>query len=222
MKFAKLSLILLGSLTLFTAPIEAKKPHQYHKMTHQMSHEQIQLYTHTPTQLPVEKIADSDTAPSLATEAVKAYGLYYLVSFYTVLTHEYGHAIAAKLLFGVNSTISLFPTLLGVEGYAAYHGGISPKGLKSAAVSAAGPLFGAATGYGILKLYNILSEYFDKSKPIKDAIKDGIKKPLFNTDQSLKLQIAVGLTSFNNLCNLLPIIEDNFVTDGACILYALT
>ncbi|GMU19138.1 MAG: hypothetical protein AMXMBFR12_03300 [Candidatus Babeliales bacterium] len=222
MKFAKFALIFLGSLTLFTGPIEAKKSQKNDNMIHQISHEQRQPYNHISTQIPVQKITDSDIAPSFATEAAKAYGIYYLASFYTTLVHEFGHAGAGKLLFGVNSTISLFPTLLGVEGCATYHGGIPAKGLKSAVVSAAGPLFGVATGYGILKLYNILSEYLDKSKSIKNAIEDGIKKPLFNADQSLKLQIAVGLTAFINLSNLLPIIEDNVATDGARILYALT
>lgn len=227
MKFAKLSLILLGSLTLFTSPIEAKKPHQYHKMTHQMSHEQIQLYTHIPTQIPVQKIADSDTAPSLATEAAKAYGLYYLVSFYTTLVHEFGHAISAKLLLGCSSRIHLFPSLTSVGGCAEYYftNGQVPAnfnvGFKRAAVAAAGPLFGVGAGYCMLKLYNILSEYCDKSKSIKDAIQDGIKKPAFNEDQSLKFQMAVGLHGLNNICNLIPIQGENFMTDGARILQAL-
>lgn len=157
-------------------------------------------------------------------EAAYAYGVYYSTSFWTLLAHEYGHKIAARLLFGVNSTIEMTPTFAGVEGYTQYYGQIPQdfrNGFKSAAMSAAGPIFGVAAGYGILKLYNILYEYSDESKSIKNSIVDGIKKPLVNEDQSLKLQIAVGLSSLNHLANLLPIKEGNFASDGALIKYAL-
>lgn len=242
MKINKFFHVFLVLSFLFTLTIEAKKTHEqisckddcaidseYQSGISKKNNKQIEFNAPqeiaNSTDLPIAKVDQITTDPIVPPFLIKVaagYGVYYLTSFYTTLAHEYGHAIAAKLLFGVNSTISLFPKLVGVEGYAAYHGGIPAKGLKSAAVSAAGPIFGMATGYGILKLYNILSEYFDKSKSIKDAIKDGIKKPLLNADQGLKLQIAVGLTSFDNLCNLLPIIEDNVITDGARILYALT
>lgn len=159
-----------------------------------------------------------------AAEAAYAYGVHYSISFYTVLAHELGHKIAARLLFGVNSTIGMTPTFAGVEGHTQYYGQIPQdfrNGFKSAAMSAAGPIFGVAAGYGILKLYNILYEYTDESKSIKNSIIDGIKKPLVNKDQSLKLKIAVGWNSLNHLVNLLPVRGADFVTDGAKIKYAL-
>jgi hypothetical protein len=166
-------------------------------------------------------------APWLIREISKVYGVHYLVSFYTMLAHEYGHALSAKLLLGCKSNIYLFPKLIGVEGVAAYYfdDGTFPidfnKGYKRAMVSAAGPLAGLAAGYGMLKLYTICSEYFDESKSLKDSIRDGLKKPVLHEQQSGKLVFAVMWSSLIHVLNLIPINDGQIKTDGAQILDAL-
>lgn len=160
--------------------------------------------------------------PWIWKKASKIYGMHYLVSFYLALAHEYGHKIAAKLLYGVDSTIRLIPTWAGVEGYARYHKPIPGTGLKTSLVCIAGPACGAALGYGILKAYNILSEHYDHGKDIKNALKDGIKKPILNADQSFALQGAVLLNTSFNLLNLIPLTcPDGQKTDGALLIDSL-
>lgn len=163
--------------------------------------------------------------PWVLKKASKVYGLYYLASFYTALAHEYGHGLTAKLLLGCKYHLRLIPELLGMGGCIIpyYDDRELPidfnKGFKYAAVCAAGPLAGLGAGYAMLKLYNILNE-LDKSKTITDSIKDGIKKPAFNSEQGLAFKTAVILSGLGNLANLIP--SNEIKTDGTRIVEALT
>lgn len=220
MKVTTYVLVALGISFVAPLSINAQKPkaadHSERRFVEVKECNQEKSGTKTPS------TESKCPAPWLIREISKVYGTHYLVSFYTTLAHEYGHKIAAKLLYGVDSTVGLTPTWVGVDGYTKYHSPIPATGLKSALVFLAGPVCGLACGYTILKAYNVLSEYYDQGKNVKNALKDGIKKSVLNADQCIELRSGVVLDAYMELINIMPFTTaDGSKSDGAYLVHAL-
>lgn len=125
--------------------------------------------------------------------------------------HELGHAVAAKALLGWNCvgfTVDFRGLPLNVGA------GVTFKGTETdlvgpgvAGMLAAGPVAGIATDLGCLLSNNIATEY-KKSNSIKGAIINGIKKPLFNAEQSKILQCVVANNIIHNALCLIPSTEE--------------
>lgn len=135
--------------------------------------------------------------------------------------HELGHVIAAKALLGwncigFNIDFRSFPFHVGAGvGFKVTESDLVGPGVAGMLV--AGPLTGTATNLSILVASNIATEY-KKSNSIKNALIEGIKKPLLNTEQSKTLQCAVALNIISNINNLIPHTEN---VDGNRLIKAL-
>ncbi len=129
----------------------------------------------------------------------------------SAIGHELGHLIAAKAL--LNWDCEKFE--LNFRGLPFCVGGgvgfnvteADLIGPRVAGMLAAGPLAGITTDFGILISSNVATEY-KKSNSIKDAIIHGIKKPLFNTEQSRILQLVVTNNIIHNGLCLIPSTEE--------------
>jgi hypothetical protein len=171
----------------------------------------------------------------------------YLTVGSLTLCHEFGHWIANKTLLKQHGFIGINP-LMPVDGFFIatkkpavtllkefmqksdkkspmrfinYVGDncVMPGiGIRSALVSVAGPIFGFVGSLGILKGLNIVDEYRKNNHNLKHAIKDGIKKPLFNKDQNWIIQSCVALNILIEYANLVPTCK---YSDGGRIIDAL-
>ncbi|MFA6066838.1 MAG: hypothetical protein WC707_06680 [Candidatus Babeliaceae bacterium] len=139
--------------------------------------------------------------------ATAAYGTVLLGTF----SHELGHGIVGAIPgkgFSIHSYSNpLNPFEMAYTAFGDYSGF---NRLTRSAMLIAGPLAGIASSYGLLKLSNIYQEY-KKTHTIKQALKDGCKKPIFNLDHNMGLLATAVCTIQQNLKNLIP---DDFGTRG--------
>lgn len=122
--------------------------------------------------------------------------------------HELSHKIAFKLLLGIPSrlycSLNPFEQAITILDYPA-----PALGLKTALGCVAGPLGGAVTVYALLKIKNIIYEYYNdtsnSNKTMSNAISKGLKKPVFFT-REVTVANFIGFVWFlNQMANLIPI-----------------
>lgn len=133
--------------------------------------------------------------------SIKCYGLLYAGTY----LHELGHAIALKTLLNKdNVSISINP-FLPVSGETnAYLSPQEMSGWRVALTSLAGPIFGIAGYYGILKANSIFTEYYKNKKTFLAALKAGLRSPLFNENQDLAIQLVASHGIMSDIQQLVP------------------
>ncbi|CAN5184826.1 hypothetical protein BH09DEP1_BH09DEP1_3930 [soil metagenome] len=191
------------------------------------------LLSYSPTLFPMAKDSGRGfgfkVAPvtNFLNQVAKNYVRYYAVSTATTAAHEFGHLLTAKVLMGLEGSVHFWPTLAGMGGYTVFklEDTGQMKGINAALMFAAGPIFGMAAGYSILKVLNMCNAY-KESKKIKDAIETGFKEPAFSQKQDLNMKILVGYSMLVNLINFVPFEVEAYNqkarTDGAWVIHALT
>jgi hypothetical protein len=167
----------------------------------------------------IEDIQRYEEIKALAT-ILKGCGKFYVGTFLLTLAHELGHWSAARLLLNQKAFIWVDPLSVGEGGVwyisskeVITHLFKNPKdvfdlentlnklremnpskapyfGIPRAATGAAGPLFGFAGSYLLLKGNTFFNEYICKGRSVSEAWEETQKKALFNREQSFAIQIT--------------------------------
>lgn len=123
------------------------------------------------------------------------------------LAHELGHVIVSKFLLYAGQIAPDPTTKIELQNNALFPlCGTYPRFAKSfnnILVELAGPAAGLLAAYCWLKGANIFSE-LNKNVHPTEAVKNGFKKRLFNSQQSLALRAAIAFNIFGNLATLIP------------------
>jgi len=165
--------------------------------------------------------AIDDDGPKSTWETIKSCGNVVIpaclkssaIAITSSLGHELGHIVAAKSLLNWSCDrfyIDLQGLPLSTHAGVGFAGTdeIDLVGSRVALMLAAGPLAGIGTVIGILKMYNIINEY-KKSHSIKEAIWQGLRKPIFNAEQGMIIQSIAAFNIWGDANNLLPFSATN-------------
>lgn len=148
----------------------------------------------------------------LIKNSLSNYAQAYSAAFGLTFMHEAGHWIAGKaLLPGFKAKIQIHPLqILPLKGEILMnwnHGKSkrSPALKKRLAImTSAGPLFGFAGAYALLKANTFWNEYTKKNKDVRESFGSTYHQPLFNPGQSLTIQAIAGFSLLQNWSNLYP------------------
>jgi hypothetical protein len=133
----------------------------------------------------------------------KSFTAGYATLYAAAYAHNLGHAVAAKTLFNVRSTVTV-PVLALWKSKIDLQCSLPTLGFKRALFEAAGCAFSLATLYASLKLSSMVNEY-SQEKSLLQTIKDGYNKPLLHKEQDKGVQGAVVAGVLCELMHLVPL-----------------